>query len=253
MSQSTPSTGTATPASGQPTVALVHGAFADASGWYGVIDVLQQKGIAVVAVPNPLRGVSLDAAYVAARVQAIGGPVVLVGHSYGGAVITVAGDLADNVAGLVYTAAFAPDKGETLLDINGRFTNNLLGPALVPATVPVTGSTKTQTEFSIAIDQFHAVFCADLSADMANHMALTQRPATDTAFGEPAPSAAWNNLPSWFAVSTKDRAIDPEAERFMAKRAGSTTIEIDGASHVGFVSHAKEVADLIAKAVNTVG
>lgn len=251
MSPSTPAAGT--PANGQPTVVLVHGAFADASGWYGVIDVLQNRGIAVVAVPNPLRGVSLDAAYVAARVQAIEGPVVLVGHSYGGAVITVAGDMADNVAGLVYTAAFAPDTGETLLDINGRFTDNLLGPALVPATVPVTGSAKTQTEFSIAIDQFHAVFCADLPADMANHMALTQRPATDTTFGEPAPSAAWHNLPSWYAVSTKDRAIDPAGQRFMAKRAGSTTIEIDGASHVGFMSHAKETADLIATAVNTVG
>ena len=252
MSQSTPTTGT--PASGQPTVALIHGAFADSSGWQGVITALQGRNIPVVAIANPLRGISLDAAYVASRVQAIPGPVVLVGHSYGGAVITSAGDAADNVAGLVYTAAYAPDEGETLTQLGERFTDSLLGPALVAATVPVPGSTtETQQEFSIDPAQFHAVFAADLPADQAAIMAVTQRPVADTAFGEPMTTPAWKTLPSWFAVSTADRAIDPAAERFMADRAGSTTIEIDGASHVGFISQPDAIADLIARAVNTVG
>ncbi len=251
MSQSTPTTGT--PASGLPTVALVHGAFADSSGWQGVITALQSQGIAVVAISNPLRGISLDAAYVASRVQTIAGPVVLVGHSYGGAVITSAADTTDNVAGLVYVAAYAPDEGETLAGIGGRFTDNLLGPALVPVTVPVPGSTtETQQEFSIDPGQFHAVFAADLPEEQSAIMAVTQRPVADTAFGEPMTSPAWKTLPSWFAVSTADQAIGPSAERFMAERAGSTTIEID-ASHVGFISQPGAIADLIMSAVNRVG
>ena len=251
MSQSTPTTGT--PASGLPTVALVHGAFADSSGWQGVIAALTGQGIAVVAIANPLRGISSDAAYVASRVQAISGPVVLVGHSYGGAVITKAGDMADNVAGLVYVAAYAPDEGETLLSIGEQFPDNLIGPALVPVTVPVPGSsTETQMEFSIDPAQFHAVFAADLPEEQSAIMAVTQRPTADTAFGEPTTVTAWKTQPSWFAVSSADRVIDPAAERFMAQRAGSTTIEID-ASHVGFISQPGAIADLIASAVNTVG
>ena len=251
MSQATPTTGT--PAAGRPTVALVHGAFADSSGWLGVIAALERQDIAVVAISNPLRGIAADAAYVASRVQAIAGPVVLVGHSYGGAVITSASDAIDNVAGLVYIAAYAPDEGETLGGIGAQFTDNLLGPALVPATVPVAGSTtETQQEFSIAVDQFHAVFAADLSEETAHGMALTQRPIADTAFGEPMTVPGWKTLPSWFAVATADQAIGPSAERFMAERAGGTTIELDG-SHVVFISQPDAVADLIATAVNTVG
>ncbi len=167
--------------------------------------------------------------------------------------ITNAADATDNVAGLVYVAAYAPDEGETLAGIGEQFTDSLLGPALVPVTVPVPGSTTdTQMEFSIDPAQFHAAFCADLSEEMAAILAVTQRPIADTAFGEPTTSAAWKTLPSWFAVSTGDRAIDPAAERFMAERAGSTTIEID-ASHVGFISQPGAIADLIATAVNTVG
>lgn len=251
MSQATPTTGT--PASGLPTVALVHGAWADSSGWLGVIAALESRNIPVVTIANPLRGVSADAAYVASRVQAIPGLVVLVGHSYGGAVITNAADATDNVAGLVYVAAYAPDEGESLQSLGEQFTDSLLGPALRPVTVPVPGSTTaTQMEFSIDPQQFHDVFAADLSAETAHGMALTQRPTADTALGEPTTSTAWKTLPSWFAVSTADRVIDPGAERFMAKRAGSTTIEID-ASHVGFISQPDAIADLIATAVNTVG
>ncbi len=178
MSQATPAT------SGAPTVVLVHGAFADASGWAGVISRLQAEGISVMAPANPLRSVSGDAAYIASVVTQIPGPVLLVGHSYGGAVISNAAPQADNVVGLVYVCAFIPDEGEALQSLAEQATDSLLGPALRPAQYP-SGGDEPGIELYIDPAQFHEVFCADLPAEQAAIMAVSQRPGSAVGFGEP--------------------------------------------------------------------
>jgi pimeloyl-ACP methyl ester carboxylesterase len=246
--QATPEAGS--PEATSPTVVLVHGAFADASGWAGVISRLQAQGIAVVAPPNPLRGVSSDAAYIASVVNQIPGPVLLVGHSYGGAVITVAGASTPNALGLVYVAAFAPDEGETLLALAEQF-HSPVGAALRPAEYPA-ASGEVGHELYIDQGMFHELFCADLPAEQAAIMAVSQRPGADVGFGEPVPAAAWKSLPSWFAVATQDQTIGVDALRFFAERMGAVTTEID-ASHVVFISQPDAITDLIVAALGTVG
>ena len=231
-----------------PTVVLVHGAFADASSWDGVITELLAADLKVVAPPNPLRGVAPDGAYIAAVADQIEGPLLLVGHSYGGAVITQAGGAVERVVGLVYVAAFAPDEGESLLDINGRYPDVPLGAALRFTTFPVDGA-EPGTELSIDPEQFPSAFCADLPAEKAAVMAVAQRPAALDAFATSVTGTpAWKKLPSWFVVASADHAIHPDAERFMAERAGSTTIELDG-SHAVAGSQPGAVADHIKLAV----
>lgn len=223
-----------------PTVILVHGAFADASSWAGVIAELQASGIPVTAVANPLRGLATDAAYLAGVVAAIDGPVLLVGHSYGGAVITWAGAQPGNVVGLVYVAAFALDAGESVLDVTGRFPDSLLGPALRPA-VFRTVDGQEAVELSLKDDRFPAVFAADLPEPHTSVAAAAQRPIAAVAFEDSSPDASWKTLPSWYVVATADQAIHPDAQRFMAKRAGADTIEVD-ASHAIALSQPAAVA-----------
>ncbi len=248
MAQSTP---VASPDGGAPTVVLIHGAFADASGWNGVINLLQADGTTVIAPPNPLRGVSLDAAYVASVVNNVPGPVLLVGHSYGGVVITNAATQTPNVVGLVYVAAFAPDEGESVQSLAESGPPTQLGPALRPAEVANGPAGETGVELSIDVGLFHEAFCADLPDDLAAAMAAGQRPAAGAGFGEPSGPPAWKTLPSWFVVATEDVTIGADALRFFAQRAGSTTVEVQG-SHVVMISQPDAVTDLIRTALGSV-
>jgi pimeloyl-ACP methyl ester carboxylesterase len=238
MNQATPVPSSA------PTVVLVHGAFADSAGWWPVISMLQADGTAVIAASNPLRGVSNDAAYVASVVAAIPGPVLLVGHSYGGAVISGAAVGLANVIGLVYIAAFALDEGEGGLEVLGQFPPTLLGPALRPA-----NADPNNPDLLIDPAQFHEIFAADVPADIVAPMAVSQRPVLGSAFAEPAGPVAWKSLPSWFAVPTVDNVIGTEALRHFAQRAGSVTVEVEGASHAVMLSNPTVVADLIRSAL----
>ncbi|POX61770.1 alpha/beta hydrolase [Streptomyces sp. Ru62] len=237
--------------SATPTVVLVHGAFADAASWSGVIEELQSHGIPVIAPPNPLRGLASDAAYVASVASQIDGPVVLVGHSYGGALITVAGTT-ENVVGLVYVAAYALEEGESLGELQGRFPLSPLVSNLKQWTYPVPGG-EPAVEVTIAEDAFPSVFAADVPAEVTRILAAAQRPLAAAAFEETASAAAWKTKPSWALVAGADNAINPEVERFGAKRAGATIVEIEGASHAVAVSQPKAVAELIRDAVRATG
>ncbi len=240
----------ATPASSAPTVLLVHGAFADASGWTGVITELLADGITVMAPANPLRGVSSDAAYIASVANQIPGPVLLVGHSYGGVVITNAAPQIPNAVGLVYVAAFAPDEGESVLALAGQATDSLLGNALRPAEFPSGDPAAPGHELYIDQASFHEVFCADLPDDVAAAMAVSQRPGAETGFGEPSGPAGWKTLPSWAVIATADVTIGVTGLRAMAARAGAITVDVD-ASHVVMISQPTAVADLIRTALGT--
>ena len=234
-----------------PTVVLVHGAFVDASSWNGVIAELEAAGIDVVAPPNLLRGVGVDAAYLTGFVEALGRPTVLVGHSYAGAVISQAGSDAKGVVGLVFVAAFAPEAGETLAAINARYPDVPLAAA--QRTFTYTSERGEQaTDTFVERLSFRSAVCADLPADVADMLARTQRPVSLDAFttavtGTP----AWKTLPSWAIVATADQAIHPDAERDMAKRAGSEIIEID-ASHAVPASQPADVAKVIVRAVRSI-
>jgi pimeloyl-ACP methyl ester carboxylesterase len=225
-----------------PTVVLVHGGFADASFWVPVIQELQASDLPVLAPANPLRGLEHDAEYVASVVRQIDGPVLLVGHSYGGAVISVAGAAAPNVVGLVYVAAFALDEGESFAEIFERFGPTPLIDAVRPSNYPVADG-GTAVELTIASELYQSAFAADLPSDVTEVLAVSQRPFA-AIFDDRAQAAAWKTLPSWAIVATADNAIPPDAERSMAARAGAQTIEVD-ASHSIALSQPKAVADLI--------
>jgi pimeloyl-ACP methyl ester carboxylesterase len=232
-----------------PTVVLVHGAFADASSWSAVIAELTAAGVDIAAPPNQLRGIPTDAAYLTSFVNQLGGPTILVGHSYGGAPITQSAADAREVLGLVYVAAFAPEADEKLADINARYPDIPLSTAQRTLTYP-TGDGTSGREVFIEQGSFHDVFCADLSVERARLMALTQRPiSTDGFTSVVTGTPAWHSLPSWAIVSTADHAIHPDAERDMAKRAGAEVVELD-ASHAAAVSRPERVADVILRAVH---
>jgi pimeloyl-ACP methyl ester carboxylesterase len=235
----------------RPTVALVHGAFADSSGWNDVAGELQDAGIPVQAITNPLRGIAADAAYVASALQQIPGPVLAVGHSYGGAIITNAAPRADNVTGLVYVAAFAPDEGEALADIEADSKDSVLNSALLQLQYPSGQGTETGTEFVIDPAKFQAAFAADLTVRQAALMAVTQRPVAAAAFTERNATPGWKNLPSWAVVATGDKAAGSDVVRSMAKRAGAAITEVEG-SHVIMISQPQAVADVIRRAVDAV-
>ena len=241
----TPSSGSA---DSELTVALVHGAFADSSGWYGVITRLRAAGVPVRAIPNPLRGVKHDAAYVASALAQLPGRVLAVGHSYGGAVITNAALPAGNVVGLVYVAAFAPDEGETLQDIEAGSSDSVLNSALQQRTYPDGDDGTTAGELYIDPAKFRDAFAADLSEQEAALGALTQRPVSVFAFSEPTSKPAWRSLPSWAAVATGDKAAGSDVVLKMARRAGATITQID-ASHVPMQSQSQAVTDVILSAV----
>ncbi|MGW4155375.1 alpha/beta fold hydrolase [Micromonospora chersina] len=238
---------TTTSRPGAPTVVLVHGAFADSSSWNGVVARLLAAGVAVKAVPNPLRGIAEDAAYVASAFQQTQGPVLAVGHSYGGAVITNAASRADNVVGLVYVAAFAPDEGETLMDIEGNSKDSVLTSALVPVQYPTASG--TEAEFLIDPAKFRDAFAADVAPEDAAVMAVTQRPASSLAFSTPTTDPAWKKLPSWAAVATGDKAAGSDVVLHMAERAGATITRTE-ASHVVMVTQPQFVTDVIMQALD---
>jgi pimeloyl-ACP methyl ester carboxylesterase len=227
-----------------PTIVLVHGAFADSSSWNGVVPKLLAQGYHVVAVANPLRGLASDAAYVSGVVKTIPGPVVLVGHSYGGAVITNAAAGNDNVKALVFVAGFAPDVGESAFGLNGKFPGSTLGAA-IEATPLATGG----NDLYVKQAEFRGPFAEDLPLERVRIMAATQRPITDIAGNEPSAAAAWKTVPSWFVYGSADHAIPPELHAFMANRAhGRRVLVVPGASHVVMVSHPNEVAKMLIEA-----
>ncbi|MDT8759206.1 alpha/beta hydrolase [Sphingomonas psychrotolerans] len=229
----------------KPTVVLVHGAFADSSSWNGVIRILERDGYPVIAAANPLRSVRGDADAVRALVDSIKGPVVLVGHSYGGSVISEAGEGAPNVKALVYVAAFAPEAGETALGLTGKFPGSTLARTLTPPVKLADGG----NDLYILQARFHDQFAADVAAPEAQLMAAGQRPIAEAALGEASTAPAWKHIPSWFVYGDKDRNIPPAALAFMADRAKSReTLVVKGASHVVMVSNAPAVARLIEKA-----
>jgi len=223
---------------------LVHGAFADASSWNDVVVRLQREGYIVVASANPLRGIAADAAYIASVVAQIQGPVLLVGHSYGSAVISNAATGAANVVGLVYVAAFAPDESEVLGEGEQGSKDSVLGAALVPLQYPTGQGAETAVEFAINPALFREAFAADLPAEQAAVMAATQRPVAASAFTEPSGRPAWKTLPSWAVNPTGDKAAGADVLRSMAERATATIVEVAG-SHVIMISQPQAVADVI--------
>lgn len=242
----------ATPTAAAPlTVVLVHGAFADSSSWNGVIELLLAQGIAVSAAPNPLRGIKQDAAYVASFLNQVPGPVLVVGHSYGGAVITNAVTNAKNAVGLVYVAAFAPDEGELLGAVTPQSKDSVLNSVLVPLKYPTGQGDATAMEFAIDPAHFHDAFAADLPEKQTAVMAVTQRPVSELAFAEPNGVPAWKTLPSWAVVATGDKAAGTDIVRSMAERAGAQITEIEG-SHVIMISQPQAVTDVILKAIAAV-
>ena len=234
----------------KPTIILVHGAFADSSSWDGVSARLQKDGYTVIAAANHLRSVKTDADSVARVVKNVPGAVILVGHSYGGSVISAAVQDSANVKGLVYVAAFAPEAGETAAGLSGKFPGGTLGTALAKPVDLGNGAN------DLYIDQakFHHQFAADVPADKARLMAAGQRPVTDAALNEASPAApAWKTVPSWFIYGRADKNIPAEANAFMAKRANAKkTVVVAGASHVVMTSHPEEVAKLIEEAAASI-
>jgi pimeloyl-ACP methyl ester carboxylesterase len=229
----------------KPTIVLVHGAFGDASSWRGVFDLLDGGEYSLLAAALPLRGVASDVAYLEAVIDQLDGPVVLVGHSYAGCVITVAG-VSDKVAALVYVDAFMPDAGESITDLQTRFPSLVMGNFLQQRPLP-DGS----VELSVDPDRFQNVFCADVPDDVAAFMAHAQRPLAATVFEEPAAAAAWRTKPSWSVLGTADHPIALELHRFSNARAGSTVTEIEGASHFAMISKPEVVAGVIRDAVTS--
>ncbi|MFR9778449.1 alpha/beta fold hydrolase [Micromonospora sp. MS34] len=223
-----------------PTVLLVHGVFAGSSSWNGVIPLLQRSGYPVLAAANPLRDLAGDSAYVSSIIDTIPGPVILVGHSYGGAVITNAAREHDNVKALVYVAAFAPDAGESPLALTDKFPGSQLSSALITRPFPLPdGSTGYDGYVDPA--RFHEVFAADLTRSTAALMAVTQRPGSVGGLAGLSGAPAWKNLPSWYVIPAADQVIPPAAQRYMAQRAGSRVVEVRDASHVVMLSRPETV------------
>jgi pimeloyl-ACP methyl ester carboxylesterase len=226
-----------------PTIVLVHGAFAESASWNGVIADLQRRGYTAIAVANPLRGLQHDAAYLRSVLDSLTGPVVVAGHSYGGSVMSEAADGVSGVTALVYVASFNLEVGESTAELAAKFPGGELGPALDSVPFPLAGG-ETGTDLYIQQDRFREVFAADVAPDVAALMGATQRPIAASALEDTATKAAWKTIPSWTLVTTQDLAIPAESMRFMANRAGSTTVELD-ASHAVTVSQPVVVADLI--------
>jgi pimeloyl-ACP methyl ester carboxylesterase len=235
----------------KPTIVLVHGAFADASSWNGVIERLQQQGYTCIASANPLRGVTADSAYIPSLLNPIDGPILLVGHSYGGAVITNAASSAPNVVGLVFVAAFAPDEGETLGAVAPTSKDSVLNSALVQYNYPAGPGGQTSVEFAIDPPKVREAFAGDLSDQQIALIGATQRPIAAAAFSDASGPPAWKKLSSWAVVGTGDKAIGADLVLSMAQRAGADIIEVEG-SHVIMISQPQTVTDHILKAARIV-
>lgn len=228
----------------RPAIILVHGAFADSSSWNAVTTKLQRDGFRVIAAANPLRGVASDAAALRRLAGSVTGPVVLVGHSYGGPVITEAANGVSNVKSLVYVAGFLPDTGESSLSLSGKFPGSTLGSALSEVILP-----DGDADLYIRPEEFPAQFAADVDTRLAATMAVAQRPVTHSALAEPTVTPAWKTLPSYVIYGSADRNIPPAVMKFMADRAHARhTVVIEGASHALMISHPEEVAAIIEEA-----
>ncbi|MEU3345950.1 alpha/beta hydrolase [Streptomyces sp. NPDC006700] len=225
----------------KPTIVLIHGAFADSSSWNGVIERLQRRGYTVMAPANPLRGLYSDSAYIASVLKSIKGPIVLAGHSYGGAVISTAAAGNPQVKSLIYINALMPDVGESGMSLSARFPS-ALGSATT--SVPYRKAGASGTDLYLKRDKVHSVFANCLPESQANLLGVTQRPAATTAFSETAKVAAWKEIPSWALVGRQDMTVSPQQERFEAKRAHSHTQEIDSC-HVSLIARPDAVANLI--------
>jgi pimeloyl-ACP methyl ester carboxylesterase len=232
----------------QATIVLVHGAFAESASWDGVIRRLHDEGYTVVAAANPIRSLSGDAQFVASILDSIEGPIVLVGHSYGGSVVSNAALGKENVEALVFVGAFAPEEGESIGELSGRYPGSTLADTL--QNVPLADGS---TDLYIRQEEYHQQFAADVPAEQAALMAATQRPLRDVALDEGSGSPAWKTIPSWFVFGELDKNIPVEAHRFMAERdQAREVVEIEGASHAVGVSHPEEVADMILRAAKEV-
>jgi pimeloyl-ACP methyl ester carboxylesterase len=234
-----------------PTVVLVHGAFADASSWAAVAELLLAAGVHVEVPANPLRGIAGDSAYLASALSQIDGPVLAVGHSYGGAVITNAAIPAGNVVGLVYVAGFAPDENEVLSAVEGTSRDSVLGSALVQRLFPIGSAGETAVELYVNPASFHQVFAGDLPEAQSAVLAASQRPVAASAFDEKSGVPAWKTLPSWSVVATGDTAAGADVIRSMAQRANAQIVELEG-SHVIMISQPRAVADVILQALRAV-
>jgi pimeloyl-ACP methyl ester carboxylesterase len=247
----TTASGSMTSSPPKPTIVLVHGGWADSSGWNDEIASLQKKGYPVIAPANPLRGLASDAGYVRSVLRTIDGPIVLVGHSYGGAVITNAAVGVPNVKALVYVAAFAPDQGESLLQLVTKYPGTHITPdALDERPYPLPDGT-TGTDLYIKASVFRDAFAGDLPASTTRLMQATQRPFSAAAFGEPSGTPAWKTIPSWYVLSTQDHAIPPVTQHFMADRAKAHVTEVKS-SHVPMMSHPDVTTDVILKAAHSI-
>ena len=256
MSQATPNT------SGPLSIVIVHGAFTDASSWIGpgghalfgrgasgVIERLQQQGMTVIAPPNPLRGVRSDSAYLASLLNQIDGPILLVAHSYGGAVISNAAAKASNVVGLVYVAALIPEEGERLAEVQSK--DSILNPHLIARQYPTGADGEMTTEYSVDLAHFREVYAADVPEERTRLMAVAQRPIASAAFSDISGPVAWKTLPSWAIVATEDVGAGTDIVRSMAQRARAQITEVKG-SHAIMISQPQAVADVILTAAAAV-
>jgi pimeloyl-ACP methyl ester carboxylesterase len=233
----------------RPTVVLVHGAWADGSSWNGVTARLQREGFTTTVPANPLRGLSIDANYIRDYLSTLTGPIVLVGHSYGGAVITNAATGNPHVVALVYIDAFAPDKGETILELAGALPGSSLAadPTTVFKFVPYPGAPAGDVDLYVLPSVFATAFANDLPARTGALLAASQRAFAFSAANQPSDVPAWKTIPSWYLVGTADKIIPPAEQRVMAQRMNAHTTEIN-ASHLSLISRPDVVTDLIEQA-----
>lgn len=229
------------------TIVLEHGAWTDGSSWDGVVERLQRDGYTVDVPPNPLRGPAIDSAYLASFLKTVTGPIILVGHSYGGFVISNAATDNSNVKALVYVDAYIPARGDTINSINQRFP----GSQLAPSALSFAPSAGGVVDVYVKPNEFRGILANDLPVAQAAELAATQRPIAASALNEPAGVPAWTSIPSWDVIGTKDHAIPVAAQLFMAKRAHAKVTEIS-ASHLSMISQPHDVATVIEEAAKSV-
>jgi pimeloyl-ACP methyl ester carboxylesterase len=234
-----------------PTIVLVHGAWDNSTGWNEVIEQLQKRGYPVIAPANPLRALASDAAYISSILATIEGPVVLIGHSYGGAVITNAAVGHSNVKALVYIAAFVPEEGESLLQLSSLNPGSEIGQSsLIPRPYPLADG-GVGVDLYLTLEAVRRAFAPDLPRRVADQIVVTQRPLAQAAFAGASGPPAWKTIPSWYLVASQDRTIPPATQRFMAQRAGAQTREVRS-SHVVHISHPQQTLQLILEAADSV-